>query len=150
MSSPVYRVLVVEDDEDLIDLLARSLTNIGHFTVTVATDGAAGLEQYYVDRPDCMVIDVVMPQVNGTQLVRALRGDPETANVPIVMLTALATERAQFIGMASGADSYLTKPITPQALALAVHEAIARSEADRVASQLALADGTLEEMGNDE
>lgn len=147
MTSPVYRVLVVDDDEDLIDLLARSLTHIGNFAVTVATDGAQGLEQYYAERPDCMVIDVVMPRVNGPQLVRALRGDPDSANIPIVMLTAMATERAQFVGLASGADVYLTKPITPQALAAAVRDAIARSAAERLAAQIALLEDVTKEDG---
>jgi DNA-binding response OmpR family regulator len=142
MSSPVYRVLVVDDDEDLIDLLARSLARIGNFAVTVATDGAEGLECFYNDHPDCMVIDVVMPRINGPQLVRALRGDPESSNIPIVMLTALATQRAEFVGLASGADVYLTKPITPQALAAAVRDAIARSAAERVDAQLALLEET--------
>ena len=137
-SSTAYSVLVVDDDDDLIDLMRRSLTRMGNFTVYTAGDGADGLKQYYAYRPHCMVIDVRMPKLDGHQLVKVLRGDPDSAATPLILLTALATDRDQFAGMASGADLYLIKPVTPQVLAEAVHTAIARSEAEREAAQAEL------------
>lgn len=133
--APTYSVLVVDDDDDLIDLMRRSLTRIGNFIVHTAGDGADGLRQYYAHHPHCMIIDVRMPKLDGYQLVKVLRGDPDSALTPLILLTAMATDRDQFAGLASGADLYLIKPVTPQALAEAVHTAIARSEAEREAAQ---------------
>ena len=138
MEPHAYSVLVVDDDEDLIDLLQRSLTRMGHFTVHIATDGSTGLAQYYAHRPDCMIIDIRMPGLDGYQLVKALRGDPDSAATPLILLTALVTDRDKFDGLASGADLYLTRPITPQALAEAVHTAISRTDMEREADQESL------------
>lgn len=145
-----YSVLVVDDDDDLIDLMRRSLTRIGNFTVYTAGDGATGLRQYYAHRPHCMVIDVRMPKLDGYQLVKVLRGDPDSATTPLILLTAMATDRDQFAGMASGADLYLIKPVTPQVLAEAVHTAIARSEAEREADQAMLLEMAAPEESGDE
>jgi DNA-binding response OmpR family regulator len=150
MESRVYSVLIVDDDEDLIDLLQRSLTRIGHFTVHVATDGPSGLAQYYAHHPDCVIIDIRMPKLDGYQLVRALRGDPDSAGTPLILLTAMATDRDKFDGLASGADLYLIKPVTPQALAEAVRAVIARTDAEREADQEALLEGDPPEEGADE
>lgn len=147
MESSSIHILVIDDDDDLIDLMRRSLTNIGNFTVHIAMDGVSGLEQFYAVRPRCAIIDVKMPGLNGFQLVRTLRGDPETAGTPLIILTALATERDRLEGLISGADFYLTKPITPQDLAAAVHTAITRTEQDRLASQIALTEVTLPDEG---
>src|SRR5262245_33832180 len=92
MRPRAYSVLVVDDDEDLIDLMQRSLTRMGHFTVHIATDGSTGLAQYYAHRPDCMIIDIRMPGLDGYQLVKALRGDPDSASTPLILLTALVTD----------------------------------------------------------
>lgn len=126
-----YTVVLVEDNTDLLELLVPSLKRLGNFDVFVATDGVAGLEAYYQHHPDCMVIDVKMPKMDGYQLVRAIRGDPASANLPLVIMTALAQERDQFAGYAAGADSYLIKPVMPQDLVQAVRRAIQLSEEER-------------------
>lgn len=124
-------VLLVDDNVELLELLARSLQHLGRFTVVKAADGISGLEQAMALRPSCMVVDVVMPGLDGFQLVRALRGDPATAGIPIVMLTALAQDYDQLAGLISGADRYLVKPVKLLDLIAAIHESIALGEADR-------------------
>jgi CheY-like chemotaxis protein len=135
-----FVVLVVEDNADLLDLLVRSLNRIGHFTVIGASDGIAGLDRFTAVRPDCVVIDVKMPGLDGFQLVRAIRGDPETASTPLIILTAMAQDKDQFAGLAAGADLYLLKPITPQDLAAAIHHVIQLDQAERERRMRALAD----------
>lgn len=126
-----YTVLLVDDNPDLLRALTITLAALGNFNVATATDGAEGLEQFYTVRPDCMVIDIRMPGIDGYQLVRALRGDPETWDTPMVILTALAQDRDQFAGYAAGADAYLVKPVKPQDLAAAIRHAIATTALQR-------------------
>ena len=126
-----YTVLIVDDDPDLLQLLTDGLELLGNFRVVQAVDGIAGLEQYFEAHPDCVIIDVKMPGLDGYQLVRALRGDPASAETPLIMLTALAQEQQQFAGLALGADQYLIKPVTPRELVAAVKRALVISEEDR-------------------
>ncbi len=125
-------VLIVEDNPDLLDLLLMALPRLGPFRVCGVADGISGLEQCYELRPQCIVIDVKMPGLDGYQLVRALRGDPETASIPLIILTALAQQKDHFAGLAAGADLYLIKPVTPQALVAAIHQVINISETERL------------------
>lgn len=125
-------VLIVEDNPDLLDLLLMALPRLGPFSVVGVSDGISGLEQFYALHPQCVVIDIRMPGLDGYQLVRALRGDPETAATPLIILTALAQQKDQFAGLAAGADLYLIKPVTPQDLVAAIRHVIALSEADRL------------------
>jgi CheY-like chemotaxis protein len=128
-----FTLLVVEDNVDLLDFLQMSLPKLGPFTVTCAADGIIGLEQAFALNPDCMVIDVKMPGLDGYQLVRALRGDQATADIPLIILTAMAQEQDQFIGLASGADIYLTKPVVLPVLVAAIHQALHLSMDERTA-----------------
>jgi DNA-binding response OmpR family regulator len=124
-------VLLVDDNHDLLMMLGLSLKTLGGFRIIKAEDGIAGLELAVNEHPDCMVVDVLMPGLDGYQLVRALRGDAETARIPLVLLTALAQDHQQFAGLAAGADQYLTKPASPQAIVAAIHQAINLSQAER-------------------
>ena len=126
-----YTVLIVDDEPRLLHLLTCGLELLGHFKVVRAENGVEGLEQFFAVRPDCVVIDVVMPGMDGYQLVKALRGDPASAPTPLVLLTALAQEKNQFTGLASGADRYLVKPVTPRELVSTVQQVIMISEAER-------------------
>lgn len=124
-------VLLVEDDPDLRRLLAQALPYFGAFQVVTAEDGIAGLSVFERVRPDCVVMDVNMPGINGIQLARALRGDPASADTPLVMLTALAQEREIFTGMATGADRYIIKPIKPQDLAREIEDVLRLTAVER-------------------
>jgi CheY-like chemotaxis protein len=124
-------VLIVDDNLELLRVLSKGLELAGPFTVMTASDGAQGLERCVTHRPDCLVIDVMMPGLTGYQLVRALRGDPETADIPLILLTALAQDLERFAGLAAGADRYLLKPVRPRELAAAIQEVLTLSAQER-------------------
>lgn len=126
-----YTVLVVDDDPDLLQLLTDGLEFLGNFTVVTATDGIQGLERFFELRPDCMIIDIKMPGLDGYQLVRALRGDAESASTPLIILSALAQEQNQFAGLALGADDYLVKLVDIYDVVAAVQRAVQLSAGER-------------------
>jgi DNA-binding response OmpR family regulator len=142
-----YTVLVVDDDPELLQLLTDGLELLGNFTVVQATNGAEGLERFFEVRPDCTIIDVKMSGLDGYQLVRALRGDPDSASTPLIMLTALAQEKNQFAGLALGADQYLIKPVAPRELVAAVQQAVSISAQERSQRLQSLLDETSEPDG---
>jgi len=127
-----HTILVIDDNRQLLDLITDSLTLLGDYTVVTAENGAEGLARAVEARPDCAIIDVKMPGLDGYQLVRALRGDPATASIPLIILTALVQDHYRFAGLLAGADRYLTKPIKPPDLVLAIHAAIELSEGERL------------------
>ena len=135
-------ILIVEDNVELLELLLQSLPVLGGFRVFGAKDGLDGLLQFEEIRPDCVVVDVRMPELNGYQFVRSLRGDPATAETPLIILTALTQDRDRFVGMATGVDLFLNKPIMPSELAQAIHQVIARTSAEREAAYRALVEKT--------
>jgi DNA-binding response OmpR family regulator len=135
---PEVTVLVVEDNPELLELLLQSLPVLGGFRVFGAPDGYDGLLQFEQVRPDCVVVDVRMPELNGYQFVRALRGDPATAQTPLIILTALTQSRDRFVGLASGADLFLNKPVMPSALAQAIRQVLARTTTEREAAYRSL------------
>ena len=104
-------VLVADDNADMRDYLTRLLRSGGHHVRTVA-DGRAALESARAQPPDVIVSDVMMPRLDGLQLVAALRADPRTASVPVLLLSARAGQEASIEGLAAGADDYLVKPFS--------------------------------------
>ncbi len=134
-----YTVLIVDDDPELLQLLTDGLELLGSFTVVQAKDGIEGLEQFFEIHPDCVIIDVVMPGLDGYQLVKALRGDPSSAVTPLIILTALAQEKNAFVGLAAGADQYLVKPVKLRNLVEAVQRAVEITDEERLQRRLALA-----------
>lgn len=129
---PVYTVLLVDDNLDLLQAMSFAMEELGGFRVICASDGIEGLERFYETRPDCVVIDVKMPGLTGYQLIRAFRGDSFSMETPLIMLTALAQEKDQFAGLAVGADVYLVKPVKPQILAATIHQVIKESPQERI------------------
>lgn len=118
------RILLIDDDAALLVAITEGLALIGGYEVIEASDGATGLERFFDVRPDCVVVDVRMPGLNGYQFVRALRGDPATAQTPIIVLSALVQDHEQLAGLLTGADAYLTKPVKISTLVQTVDHAL--------------------------
>jgi CheY-like chemotaxis protein len=126
------RVLVVDDDPNLLEALSDGLEIVGGYTVLSAPDGATGLERFFTLQPDCVVVDVRMPGLNGYQFVRALRGDPETSQTPVIVLSALVQDHEQLAGVLTGADVYLTKPVKIVDLVGAIDHAVRLTAVERM------------------
>jgi DNA-binding response OmpR family regulator len=119
------RVLVVDDDPVIADLVAFRLTRLG-LDVSVETDGQAGLAAARELRPDLVVLDWMMPRMNGLEMCAALRADPDQdlARTPVLLLTAKAQEPDLERGFAAGATDYIVKPFSPRELATRVTAAL--------------------------
>lgn len=104
------KVLIVEDEETLARTLAEKLRGDG-FAVVTASDGELGLERIREERPDLIVLDIMLPKLDGLSLCRIVRRDATTAHIPIIMLTSRGTEVDKIVGLESGADDYVVKPL---------------------------------------
>jgi two-component system, OmpR family, phosphate regulon response regulator PhoB len=105
------KILVVEDDQDLVELLAFNLKASG-FSVNTASDGAAGLKQARSFRPHLILLDLMLPELDGFAVCEILRRDAATAATPIIMLTAVSSQLARLAGLEAGANDYITKPFS--------------------------------------
>ncbi len=106
-----YRILIVDDDEDARVLLRRALGKSDlTLEIAAASDGLQALEQVALARPHAVITDIMMPRMNGFDLCAALRTDPATAGIPVIMVTALENDRDRQRGFALGANDYMTKP----------------------------------------
>lgn len=108
-------VMVVDDSVTLREMIADLLKGRG-LNVTVASDGVEALEQIKANRPDLVVLDIVMPRMNGYEVCRRLKSDPKTQNLPVVMCSSKSEEFDRYWGMKQGADAYIAKPFHPQEL----------------------------------
>ena len=118
------RILVIEDDPGIAALVAYQLTRAG-YRVETAGGGDGGLESLHREIPDLVVLDRMLPGLSGDQVLKAIRQDPATRYIPVLVLTARREEADRIEGLEMGADDYLTKPFSPRELALRV-EAILR------------------------
>jgi len=123
----IVKILVVDDEQDAVDLVAFNLKQAG-FHVVTAPDGAAALDKVHKHQPDLIVLDVMMPELDGLEVCKLLRRDSATAGIPILMLTAKATEVDRILGLELGADDYVTKPFSPRELVLRVRKLLARGK----------------------
>ena len=123
------RVLVVEDEKDVRDMLRLNL-KAGGFDVLEAHNGAVGLAIAKAEIPSVVILDLMMPEMSGMEVCRALRRNPATSRIPILMLTAKSTEVDKVAGLEVGADDYVTKPFSPRELLLRVR-AVARRQPDQ-------------------
>jgi len=118
-------ILVVDDEPETLELVEIHLRQAG-FEVIGAEDGAAALQKARARLPDLIVLDLMLPEVDGLEVCKLLRRDPATASIPILMLTARASEVDRVLGLELGADDYVTKPFSPRELVLRVRKLLER------------------------
>ncbi|HUC43572.1 MAG TPA: response regulator transcription factor, partial [Candidatus Sulfotelmatobacter sp.] len=135
------RILVVEDDPDIALSLRLKLEREGGYAVDVVADGADGLRKAIDRPPDLVVLDLNLPGMDGFEVCRRLRKEPETASVPVIMLTARIGEDDRVAGLDLGADDYITKPFSPKEAVARVKAVLRRS--DRAEDADALSDEPL-------
>ena len=131
MSAKKPTILVVDDEPDAVELVAFNLKAAG-CDVATATDGEQALKQARELLPDLIVLDLMLPEVDGLEVCKILRRDGATASIPIVMLTAKAGEVDRVLGLELGADDYLTKPFSPRELVLRVKRLLRSTAAEQV------------------
>jgi two-component system phosphate regulon response regulator PhoB len=121
-------ILVVEDEAPLLEVLRYNLEKEGYL-VDVAEDGAVALDKVQRNTPDLIILDWMLPELSGVEVCRRLRAEPDTKEVPVIMLTARGEEADRLKGLASGADDYVVKPFSPAELLARVRAVLRRSTA---------------------
>ena len=119
------KILVVDDEPEAVELVEFNLKAAG-FEVLTAADGAEALKKAHAALPSLVVLDLMLPEVDGLEVCKMLRRDPATAAIPIVMVTAKAAEIDRILGLELGADDYVTKPFSPRELILRVKNILQR------------------------
>ena len=124
------RILVVDDEEDILELVKFNLQKEG-FKVLCAATGEQALIQGASEGPDLIVLDLMLPGVNGLDVTKALKNDQKTKDIPIIMLTAKGEEEDVVVGLELGADDYITKPFSPKILLARIKAVLRRRKKDR-------------------
>jgi DNA-binding response OmpR family regulator len=127
MNGDKLRVLVVEDEPLLSEMITKSLKLEGYLVETAVT-GEEGLKKVKELNPDLVLLDVLLPKIDGWEVLTRLRDDPRTKDLPIIMLTALADEKSKVQGLRGGADDYVTKPFSALELMARVEAVLKRTE----------------------
>jgi two-component system, OmpR family, phosphate regulon response regulator PhoB len=141
-------ILIVEDEADVAGLLRYNLSKAG-FGVLVASDGIEGLEIARKDHPDLIVLDLLLPEMNGYAVCRKLREDSNTVELPILILTAKAETNERIKGLELGADDYVTKPFSPRELVLRVQGLLRRSSPSKQMTALEVGPFKVDDNGFD-
>lgn len=128
------RILVIDDEPDVLLLCRVNLEFAGHEVVD-ATDTYRGMELAAKQQPDIIVLDVMLPKRDGLSMLRELRENPKTEDIPVVLLTAKTQGADQFMGFQAGADEYVTKPFSPAVLTKTVETVFRMSSEERAASR---------------
>jgi len=131
--------MVVEDEKEIRDLIRYNLEREG-FRVNAFADGEEGLRRIFASRPDALVLDLMLPGRNGLEILREVRDEPATRDLPVVVLTARSAEMDKLLGFEHGADDYLTKPFSPRELVARLKALLRRAQPSR-------AEGTFEAGG---
>ncbi|MGZ8489840.1 MAG: response regulator [Candidatus Binatia bacterium] len=126
MGNAAYKILVVEDEPDIRKLVHYNLVQ-DHYKVIEAESGDQALKLIQRDKPSLVILDLMMPGMSGLEVCRVLRGQDETAKLPILMLTAKAAEADRVLGLELGADDYLAKPFSPRELVARVRAILRRA-----------------------
>ena len=113
------KILIVEDEPDIVELLVYNLDQAG-FKTEAVFNGADALDRVKVQAPDLVLLDLLLPEVDGLEVCRTLKRDPETASIPIIMLTAKGEAIDRIVGLELAADDYITKPFSPREVMLRI------------------------------
>ncbi|HNX51647.1 MAG TPA: response regulator transcription factor [Thermoanaerobaculaceae bacterium] len=133
-------VMVIEDEKEIRDLVRYNLERAG-YRVAAAADGEEGLERVFRSRPDAVVLDLMLPGRSGLEVLREIRTEPMTRDLPVIVLTARAAEMDKLLGFEHGADDYVTKPFSPRELVARVQALLRRARPER--GPMAIAVGRL-------
>jgi DNA-binding response OmpR family regulator len=136
------KVLIIEDEKEILELVKLYIERGGYRVVT-ATNGTEGLKAVKTERPDLIILDLMLPEVDGLEVCKRIRNAPETATLPIIMLTAKAEESDTVIGLELGADDYVPKPFSPKALVSRVKALLRRVDQSREEGPVRLVYGEL-------
>lgn len=127
-------ILVVEDELPILELVQYNLQKEG-FTVLIAETGSQALELARTEKPDLILLDLMLPDMGGFDICRVLRNDSSTAHIPIIMVTAKSSDADIVSGLELGADDYITKPFSPKVLVARVHSVLRRVKEQVISSQ---------------
>ncbi|HQO15118.1 MAG TPA: response regulator [Smithellaceae bacterium] len=119
------RILIVDDEQDIVELISYNLEKEG-FSCVKVYDGETALKLAKTKKPELIILDLMLPKINGLDVCRAIRHDPVTANIPIIMLTAKVDEVDKILGLEIGADDYMTKPFSVKELVARVRTILRR------------------------
>jgi len=139
-------VLIIDDEPELVKLLDYNLTKAGYLALG-ARDGASGLEMARKHAPDLVILDVMMPEMDGWEVCKRLRAEPSTASVPLLMLTAKAEEGDRVLGLELGADDYVMKPFAVRELVARVKALLRRAAATPDAAEVIRAGAIIVDSG---
>jgi two-component system alkaline phosphatase synthesis response regulator PhoP len=131
------RILLVDDEEDLLELMSYNLTKDGYRVRCVAT-GEAAVQQARSDAPDLVVLDLLLPNIDGLEVCKLLKNDARTRHIPVVMLTAKGEEADVVTGLELGADDYITKPFSPRVLVARIKAVLRRRSSEAADPESAL------------
>lgn len=118
-------ILIVDDEDDVVGLLQLVFETNG-FVARAASNGKAAVAMAYDDPPDVILLDVMMPEMDGWQVLKILKGDERTRHIPVAMLSARAERRDKMIGLQEGAEAYIAKPFSPAEVVREVAQLLGR------------------------
>jgi two-component system phosphate regulon response regulator PhoB len=124
-------ILVIEDENDVVDLLALNLRKAGGFIISTASDGATGLNKARNEKPALVILDLMLPSMSGLEVCKILKSEAGTRHIPVLMLTAKAEEVDRIVGLEFGADDYVTKPFSPREVILRIKAILRRGKAEQ-------------------
>ncbi len=124
------KILVVDDEKDIVDILKYNLERENEFEVLTASNGKEALD-LAATNPDVILLDIMMPELNGFEVCKQLKGNPATSKIPVIFLTAKENEIDEILGLEIGADDYITKPISPRKVLARLKSVMRRSQNER-------------------
>lgn len=133
-------VLIVEDDQDILNLLSFTIQNQGYLAIQ-SRQGEEGLKMARAERPDIILLDLMLPGMDGITVCKELKAKTETAKIPVIMLTAKGEENDRILGLETGADDYVVKPFSPRELMLRLEAVLRRSQPRQLQEEVWEQDG---------